>query len=208
MIFHPRRYFTPYPRHWRVCNFLGRLVFLLSKAGTRRAFALGAKRTILRGKLLANLTRRKENAIMKINTSVALKAGLIGAAAGVVFALLTNLIPFLACVACWVGPAIGLVTGALYVYFLGGAEIGEGAVGGALAGAISGGASGLVSGILSLLGVAASAATSLIGGETGTAAGAAGGGIAGFFIALVSGIVSGAVLGAIGGLIYSFIKKK
>jgi hypothetical protein len=172
-----------------------------------RIFALVAKRTILRAKLLANLTWRKENVIMKINTSVALKAGLIGAVAGVVFALLTNLIPFLACVACWVGPVIGLATGALYVHFLGGAEIGEGAVGGALSGAIGGAGSGLTSGILSLLGVAASAATSLLGGEAGAAAGTTGGGIAGFFIGLLSGIVGGAVLGAIGGLAYAAIKK-
>lgn len=144
---------------------------------------------------------------MKINTSVALKAGVIGAVAGLVFAVLVNVIPFLACVACWVGPIIGLVTGALYVHFVGKVELAEGAIGGALSGAIGGAGSGIVSGIFSLLGTGAAAASSLLGGEGGAAAATAGGGVIGFLTALVSGIVGGAVLGAIGGAVYSLIKK-
>jgi hypothetical protein len=140
---------------------------------------------------------------MKINTSVALKAGLIGAAVGLVLAILTNLIPFLACVVCWVGPIVGLGTGALYVYFLGGAEIGEGALGGALAGAIGGLGGGVVNAIWSLIGGAAGAAG---GGEGAGIVAAAG--VGGFFTSLIGGIVGGAVLGAIGGLLYSLIKKK
>jgi hypothetical protein len=140
---------------------------------------------------------------MKINTSVALKAGLIGAAAGLVFAVLTNIIPFLACVICWVGPIVGLATGALYVHFLGGAEIGEGALGGALSGAIGGLGGGVVNAIWSLLGGASSA----IGGGEGSGIAAAAG-VGGFFGALVGGIIGGAVLGAIGGVIYSLIKKQ
>jgi len=144
---------------------------------------------------------------MKINTSVALKAGLIGAVAGLVFAFLTNIIPFLVCAACWVGPVIGLVTGALYVHFAGKVELGEGAIGGALSGAIGGAGSGIVSGIFSLLGTGAAAASSLLGGEGGAAAATAGGGVVGFLTALVGGIIGGAVLGAIGGAVYSLIKK-
>ena len=143
---------------------------------------------------------------MKVNTSVALKAGVIGAVAGLVFALLTNVIPFLGCIACWVGPAIGLVTGALYVHLAGKVELGEGAIGGALSGAIGGAGSGIVSGVFSLLGTGAAAATSLLGGEGGAAAATAGGGIIGFLTALVGAIVGGAVLGAIGGLVYALIK--
>jgi hypothetical protein len=140
---------------------------------------------------------------MKINTSVAVKAGVIGAVAGLVFAILLNVIPFLACLVCWAGPIIGLVTGALYVYFLGGAEIAEGAVGGAASGAIGGLGSGLVNGIWSLIGGAAGA----VGGGEGAGIAAAGG-VVGFFTALIGGIVGGAILGAIGGLLYSLIKKK
>lgn len=139
---------------------------------------------------------------MKINTSVALRAGLIGAAAGVVFALLTNIIPFLVCVACWVGPIIGLATGALYVHFLGGAEVADGAVGGALAGAIGGLGGGVVNAIWSLIG---GAATAVSGAEDLGITAAVG--VGGFFGALIGGIVGGAVLGAIGGLVYSLIKK-
>jgi hypothetical protein len=139
---------------------------------------------------------------MKINSSVALKAGLIGAAVGLVLAILTNLIPFLACVVCWVGPIVGLATGALYVYFLGGAEIGEGALGGALAGAIGGLGGGVVNAIWSLIGGAAGAVGSDAAGI------AVAGGVGGFVTALFGAIVGGAVLGAIGGLIYAAIKKK
>jgi hypothetical protein len=150
-----------------------------------------------------NSTRRKENVIMKIDTSVALKAGLIGAGVGLVLALLVNVIPFLACVVCWVGPVVGLGTGALYVYFLGGAEIGEGALGGALSGAIGGLGGGVVNAIWSLIGGAAGAVG---GGEGAGIAAVAGAG--GFVGALVGGIIGGAVLGAIGGLVYSLIKKQ
>lgn len=104
---------------------------------------------------------------MKVDTSIALKAGVIGAVAGIVFAVLTNVTPFLACVVCWVGPVIGLVTGALYVHFAGKVEPGEGALGGALSGGIGGAGSGIVSGIFSLLGAGAGAASSLLGGEGG-----------------------------------------
>jgi hypothetical protein len=138
---------------------------------------------------------------MKIDTSVALKAGLIGAGIGLVISILVNIIPFLACVICWIGPVIGLATGALYVHFRGGAEIGEGALGGALSGAIGGLGSGIVNAIWSLIGGAAGAVSSDVPGL------AVASGAGGFVGALVSAIVGGAILGAIGGLIYAAVKK-
>jgi len=163
---------------------------------------------VIRGKNASNVPLGNESNCTRINTSIALKAGVIGTVAGIVFAVLTNVIPFLICVACWVGPVIGLVTGALYVHFSGKVEFGEGAVGGALSGAIGGAGSGLVNSIFSLLGAGAGAASSLLGGEGGAAAAAAGGGVVGFLTALVGGIVGGAVLGAVGGLVYAAIKSK
>jgi hypothetical protein len=126
---------------------------------------------------------------MKINMSVALKAGLIGLAIGVAFTLIINILAStilapIVCVICWLAPAIGLVTGALYVHFSGGAvEMAEAAVGGALAGAIGSVGSAVVNIIWAL--VAGS-------GDIAQSAG---------------GIVGGAVLGAIGGVIYKAIKK-
>lgn len=143
---------------------------------------------------------------MKIDTQVALKAGVIGAVAGIVFAVLANAIPFLICIVCWVGPVIGLVTGALYVHFTNRTDLGEGAAGGALSGAIGGAGSGIVNAIFSLIGGASGAGFSLLGGEGEAAAAAAGGGIVGAISAIFGGIVGGAVLGAIGGLVYAAIK--
>jgi len=53
---------------------------------------------------------------MKINTSVALKAGLIGAAAGLVAALVGRISCIGGTIACILGPLVALGTGALYVY--------------------------------------------------------------------------------------------
>ena len=124
---------------------------------------------------------------MKVDTSVALKAGVIGAVAGLVAALIVR-IPVLGCLVSWLGFIVALATGALYVYFASGkVEIAEGAAGGALAGAIAGAVNSLISGILGL-----------IFDEQG------------FFsliISIVIGAVGGAVLGAVGGLVYAAIKK-
>jgi hypothetical protein len=125
---------------------------------------------------------------MKIDTSVALKAGLIGAGAGVVAGLAVGAIPFLFCLAWWIPLLIGLLTGALYVYLTPGKEdIAGGAIGGAVTGAIAGLASALATNLLTLL------------LHDGT--------IFGLFLGLGGGIVTGAVLGAIGGAIYAAIKK-
>jgi hypothetical protein len=143
---------------------------------------------------------------MKVNTSVALKAGLIGAAAAVVLAILNS---FLCGILCWVTLLVYAGAGALYVHFSSGkVELVDGAVGGALSGGIAGGAAGLVSGIFSLLGVAASTGANLLGGEAEAAAATAGGGFVGFILALGGAIVAGVVLGAIGGLLYSLVKKE
>jgi hypothetical protein len=126
---------------------------------------------------------------MKINTSVALKAGLIGAAAGLVLGIAFGLIPFLGgCLVQWGGSIIGLVTGALYVYLTPTKEnVLEGALGGAVTGVVAGAVNALASNVLAFI------------LQNGT--------ILGLFLGVVSGAISGAVLGAIGGLVYSAIKK-
>jgi len=116
---------------------------------------------------------------MKINTSEALKAGLIGAVAGLVAAFITS-IPVLGCLVTWLGPAVGLATGALYVHLAGRASVAEGAAGGAVTGAVAGIAYAILSGILSEFHVSN----------------------------VVFGTISAAVLGAIGGLIYALIKNR
>lgn len=125
---------------------------------------------------------------MKLNTSIAVKAGLIGAVVAAIFGILVSIIPFLGCLFGWVGPLIAVVAGALYVHFSAGkVEIAEGALGGALAGAIAGVAGALVSNLIAVIFKDA--------------------GIATLFIGLIGGIVGGAIGGAIGGLVYSLIKK-
>jgi hypothetical protein len=125
---------------------------------------------------------------MKINTSVALKAGLIGAVAGLVFALLIQFVPFFVCIGWWIGPLLALVAGVLYVYLSSGkVDIGEGAIGGAIAGAITGAAQALISALLAMLFSDA--------------------GFGGLVLGLLTGAFGGAVGGAIGGAVYSLIKK-
>lgn len=125
---------------------------------------------------------------MKINTSIASKAGLIGAVAGAVFGILVSLIPFLGCLFSWVGPLIAVVAGALYVHFSAGkVEIAEGALGGALAGAIAGAVGALVSNLIAVIFQDAAFISLILG--------------------LIGGIVGGAIGGAIGGAVYSLIKK-
>lgn len=125
---------------------------------------------------------------MKINTSVALKAGLIGAAAAIVFGILISIIPFLACLTFWMGPLIALATGALYVYLTPKKEgAAEGAVGGAITGAVAGVINALVVNLFNII-VHSAAFGSLLSG-------------------ILIGAVVSAVLGAIGGLIYAAIKK-
>ena len=145
---------------------------------------------------------------MKLDMSATVKAGLIGAAAGVILALLGR-IPLLGCLTCWAGPVLGLVVGVLYVVFSAGSDdVLEGAVGGAISGGISGGVNSLVSGILSLIWGTVSAGSSLIGGEgdVGGAALAAGGTLVGVLVGIIVGLVGGAILGAIGGAVYALIK--
>jgi uncharacterized protein YqgC (DUF456 family) len=148
---------------------------------------------------------------MKIDTSVATRAGLIGAVAGLVVALLSR-IPFLGCLVAPLGWVVALATGALYVHFRaergGSVELAEGAVGGGVAGAVAGAVQSLVSGLLTLIFGAVDTASSLFGGsDIGGTALAAGVTIIGVVIGLVVGAIIGAVLGAIGGAIYSAIKK-
>lgn len=127
---------------------------------------------------------------MKVNTSVALKAGLIGAVAGIVLGAIFGLIPlFGGCLSQWGGAIVGLATGALYVYLTPTKEdLVGGAVGGAITGAIAGLASAFASNLLELL--------------------LRQGSVLSLFTGLIYGAIGGAVLGAIGGLIYAAIKKR
>jgi hypothetical protein len=143
---------------------------------------------------------------MKFDTNTAIKAGLIGAAAAFIAALITR-IPFVACLAWWLPALIALVTGALYVHFAGpaGVEIGEGAVGGAIAGAIAGLINAVISGLLNLIFGAVRAGARLMSGQEGAlAAGAIG--IGGVILGIIVGTIVGAVLGALGGLLWAAIK--
>ena len=148
---------------------------------------------------------------MNFNKSVALKAGLYGAIAGVVLALLSR-IAFLACIIGPFGWVIAVGTGVLYTYYASQeatVEIQEGAVGGAIAGAIAAAAQAVVSGILALIFGTVQAASSMIGsGDAGSAAVMAGATVIGIIIGLVVGAIIGAILGAIGGGGYAFIKNR
>ena len=143
---------------------------------------------------------------MKFNQPIAIKAGLIGAAAGFVVALLGR-IPFIGCIIAPLGWVVAVATGALYVYYAGKVEISEGAVGGGIAGGIAGLVNALISGVLSLLFGAVQATSSLFGGgEVGEAALGAGISFVAVIIAIIVGAIAGAVLGAIGGGVYAAIK--
>jgi len=76
---------------------------------------------------------------MKIDSSTALKAGLIGAAVGFIIALLGR-ISILGCIVGPLGWAVAVGTGVLYVHYAaaGGrkVEVGEGALGGVIYAAI------------------------------------------------------------------------
>jgi len=141
---------------------------------------------------------------VKFNQSVALKAGLYGAIAGLVVALLSR-IAFLACIIGPFGWVVAVATGVLYTYLASQAatvEIQEGAVGGAIAGAIAAVVQAVISGVLSLIfGVAGS-------GDAGSAAVVAGATLIGVIIGIVVGAIVGAILGAIGGGGYAFIKNR
>ncbi len=145
---------------------------------------------------------------MKVDTSVALKAGAIGAVIGLVIALLGR-IPFLGCIVGPLGWVVAVLTGVLYVHFAGRkVEVGEGALGGALAGGIAGLVSSLVSGVLTLIFGPVSTAISLLGrGRLGAAALSTGITLAGVISGIVLGTVIGAALGALGGVIYAALKK-
>ncbi len=148
---------------------------------------------------------------MKLDTSVALKAGLIGAAVGFVLALIGR-IPFVGCIVGPLGWLVAIAIGALYVHFAaaGGrkVEIGEGALGGALAGGIASGISALVSGILTLIFGPVRAAVSLLGqGRPGAAVVSTGATLIGVIGGIILGVILGAVLGAVGGVIYAAVKK-
>lgn len=128
---------------------------------------------------------------MKLDTSAALKAALIGVVAGIIFVLIGR-IPLLgtaiSCIFSRIAWVIALVVGALYVQFAAGkVELLDGGVGGGLAGAIAGGVPGFAAGLLDLL--------------------FSDGGFGGMILATLSGAGIGAVLGAIGGLIYAAVKK-
>jgi len=149
---------------------------------------------------------------MKVNRDVVIRAGLIGAAAAFVLALLMR-IPFLNCLVCWIGPVLSLAIGALYVHLASqeGAvvEIGEGAVGGALTGAIASGVNALIAGIMNLIFGTVGAATEFLGeGEALPALTTAGATIGGVLIGIITSVIAGAILGALGGVIYAAIKKQ
>jgi hypothetical protein len=149
---------------------------------------------------------------LNFNSSIAVKAGLIGAAAGFVVAILGR-IPFLGCIIAPLGWLVAVGAGVLYVHFAtsGGAavQIAEGAVGGAVSGGIAGLVQALISGVLALLFGGVRAATSALGqGEVGEAAFGAGVGLVAVVFAIIAGTVFGAVLGAIGGLVYAALKNQ
>lgn len=148
---------------------------------------------------------------MKIDSSTALKAGLIGAAVGFIIALLGR-ISFLGCIVGPLGWAVAVGTGVLYVHYAaaGGrkVEVGEGALGGALAGGIAGVVQSFVSGVLTLIFGPVRAAIHFLGrGEPGAAVLSAGVTFIGVIGGIVLGAIVGAALGALGGVIYAAIKK-
>lgn len=148
---------------------------------------------------------------MRIDFSVAVKAGLIGAAVGLVVALLGR-IPFLGCLIGPLGWAVIVGTGALYVHLAATAgravEIGEGALGGAVAGAIAGTAGSLVTGILNLIFGPVRTAFRLLGrGQPGAAVLSASVTAVSVIGGIFLGFVVGAALGALGGVIYAAVRK-
>ena len=148
---------------------------------------------------------------MKVNTSLALRAGLIGAAAGLVLAVLTR-IPFLGCLFCWIGPVLSLAIGALYVHFAIGegatVDIAEGALGGTIAGAIAGGVNSLVSGVLTLVFGTVGTVSNLLGGEGESAIAGIVGTVGGAIMGMIVGIIVGIAAGAVGGAVYAAIKRR
>jgi hypothetical protein len=152
---------------------------------------------------------------VKFNQSIALKAGLYGAIAGVVVALLGR-IPFLGCIIAPFGWVVAVGTGVLYTYFASAnatVDLQEGAVGGGIAGAIAAAAQAVISGILNLIFGTVQAASSLLGGgDAGAAASAAaitaGANLIGIIVGIVVGAIVGAILGAIGGAGYAYIKNR
>jgi hypothetical protein len=148
---------------------------------------------------------------MKIDTSVATRAGLIGAVAGLVVGLLSR-IPFLGCLIAPLGWIVALGTGALYVHFRteggGSVELPEGALGGGVAGAVAGGVQALVAGLLTLIFGAVETASGLFGGGSlGGTALSAGFTVVSVIAGVVGGVIVGAILGAVGGAVYAAIKK-
>jgi hypothetical protein len=144
---------------------------------------LGAQSLSLRYHFLTNLFY-EEKAVMKINTPVMLRAGLIGAAVAIVFGILVSVIPTLVYLTFWMGAVINLATGALYVHLTprkGG--LAEGAVGGAIAGVVAGVIYAPVVNLFNII-VYSAAFGSLISG-------------------VLREVVAGAVLGAVGGLVYA-----
>jgi len=146
---------------------------------------------------------------VKFNSSVALRAGLIGAAAGLVVALLGR-IPFVACIVGPLGWLVAVGTGVLYVYFIinqgGSVDVAGGAVGGAVSGAIAGAAQSLVSGILTLVFGTVRAASTFLQGEPGAGALAAGATVIGVIAGIVLGTIISAALGALGGVVFAAIQ--
>jgi hypothetical protein len=149
---------------------------------------------------------------MNFNSSIAIRAGLIGAAAGFVVAILGR-IPFLGCIIAPLGWLVAVGAGVLYVHFAtssgAAVQIAEGAVGGAVSGGIAGLVQALISGILAMLFGAVRAASNALGqGEIGGAAIGAGVGLVAVIFAIIGGTVFGAILGAVGGLVYAALKNQ
>jgi hypothetical protein len=147
---------------------------------------------------------------MNFNSSIAIKAGLIGAVVGLVVAVLGR-IPFINCIIAPLSWLVAVAAGVLYVYYASSSgaavAIGEGAVGGGVSGGIAGLAHALLSGVLTLLFGSVRAASSAFGrGEVGGAAIGASVTLFVVIIGIIGGTVVGVVLGAVGGLVFAAIK--
>ncbi len=147
---------------------------------------------------------------MNVNQSTAIRAGMFGAIAGLVVAVLSR-IPFLGCLISPLAWIVFVAAGVLYVYFTATSTVivppAEGAAGGAIAGAIAGVVEAVVRSLLGLLfGTMAAASNLLSGAGARGAVAGVGFGIIGAIVSIVGGLVVGAVLGAIGGLVYAAIK--
>jgi hypothetical protein len=144
-----------------------------------------------------------------MSSSAVLKAGAIGAAAGLAFAIVGR-ISFVACIVGPLGWIIAVGTGVLYVYFAArdGEPVGlaEGALGGGIAGAVSGGAQALLTGALTLAFGAVQAASDILGGEIGSAAIRAGGTAVGLILAVLLGTIVAGALGAVGGAVFALLR--